>query len=131
MRVSWKNTPCGRSGAMSPLTPEMQNEDPSTRVTAPAPTAPAGAPEFQPVIDPNTSALGGHRLGILPPCEPQTAPTSPPCSPTLNGPDRRPMERRRPLIYAPPTLMRAVARVEPARSCAMASRPMDRDPRWP
>ena len=34
-RVSWKNRPCGSSGAMSPVRPQTQKPAPSTRVTVP------------------------------------------------------------------------------------------------
>ena len=46
---SWK-TPCGCSGWMSPLAEEIQNDDPSTRVTVPDPKGPAAVSAFHPAI---------------------------------------------------------------------------------
>jgi hypothetical protein len=48
MRVSWKKTPCGCPGSMSPFGREMQKDDPSTKVTVPGPSGPAAVSAFQP-----------------------------------------------------------------------------------
>jgi hypothetical protein len=50
IRVSWKKTPCGYSGCISPFAEDMQKDVPSTNVTVPDPRGPAAVSAFHPVI---------------------------------------------------------------------------------
>ena len=49
MRVSWKKTPCGSSGWMSPFGSEMQKDESSTNVIVPVP---GGRPPYRHSIQP-------------------------------------------------------------------------------
>ena len=65
-RVSRKIKPCGCSGSISPARFEMQNADPSTRVTTPSAAAEARARARRPRLRRHPATLSGGGLRSLP-----------------------------------------------------------------
>jgi hypothetical protein len=65
MRVSWKNAPfVPPSELMSPVSEEIQNEDPSTTVTDPDSDAAASVSAFHAVMERLLRCSGGILPGI-------------------------------------------------------------------